>query len=295
MSHASLIRPTTIDEFLHPISGCVAPLIGFSGERAVVGGTAVLIAPGFAITASHVFEEILAQFGYNQNSKDVKLDIYVTQMHTGASWYVCGSHTWAGTDITVLNIKPRNETAVGTSIDRVPISIDPPDVGSTVTALGYPGTKLFIQRNDNEVLKMCFEVTLMLSSGVVTDVHADYRDRVNIRFPCFAVNAEFSAGMSGGAVFNSEKELCGLVCVGGTGELTDHSYAVSIWPISIIPVMLNEAHTSAPEAMFGKIYKLLELARHGVVDLRGHERIELFKHDNGSDGVRRHHPLNKPA
>lgn len=290
-----MIRPTATDEFLHSISRCVTPLIGFSGERAVVGGTAVLIAPGIAVTAAHVLEEILVQFGYNQNSKDVALDIYLTQPNSGASWYVCGSHTWVGTDISVLNIKPRNEVAQGTSIHRLLISVDPPNVGATVTALGYPGTKLAVQRNDNDVLKMCFEVTPTLLSGVVTDVHADYRDRVNIRFPCFAVNAEFSAGMSGGAVFNSDKELCGLVCAGGEGALKDHSYAVSIWPTSIIPVMLHEAHSLAPDAIVGKSYKLLELARFGIVDLRGHERIEFFTHENGSDGVRRHHPSSKPT
>lgn len=291
----SLIRPTTIEEFLHPISECVTPLIGFFDQRVIVGGTAVLIAPGLAITASHVFDEILAQFGYQPNSKNAILDLYLNQLSTGACWYVCGSHTWVGTDITVLNIKPRNELAEKTLISRLPISVDPPDVGATVTALGYPDTKLSIQRNDHEVLSMRFEITPTLSIGIVTDVHADYRDRVNIRFPCFAVNAEFSAGMSGGAVFNSERELCGLVCVGGEGELKDHSYAVSIWPISIIPVSLFETASSCPDIVVGKSYKLLELASLGFIDLRGYERIEFFTHENGSDGVRRYHASSKPA
>lgn len=286
----SLIRPITVAEFLHPISTHVAPICGILGQRTVVGGTAVIIAPGLAITASHVFDEIFTKFDFDRSSKNIKFDLYVNQLSTGACWYVCHVSSWVGTDITVLSLKARNEVARSASIDRLPIEVDPPIPGAQVTALGYPKTKLTIPRNDQDVLKMNFSITPTVSEGEVIEVHRTHRDTVLRPFPCFSVNAEFTAGMSGGAVFNQSRQLCGLVCTGGKGELKDHSYATSIWPMAIIPVTVPDSIPSFAGITPGETYKLLYLARLGYVHLNGHERIEFFKYDNGSDGVRRHYP-----
>ncbi len=286
----SVIRPTTVTEFLHPISSHVAPLCGILGERAYVGGTAVIIAPGLAITALHVLDEICAQFGHDRLTRNIELDLYVNQLNTGACWYVCHASSWVGTDIAVLSLKARNEIAQSAVIDRLPIAVDPPISGAKVTALGYPGTLLTISRNDQEVTEMNFSITPTVSEGEVTEIHQSRHDSVILRFPCFSVNAEFSAGMSGGAVFNQNRQLCGLVCAGGEGELRDYSHAVSAWPMAIIPVTIPDSIPPFVGVIPGETYKLLELAQLGYVEFHGHERIEFFVHDNGSDGVRRHHP-----
>ena len=184
----TFIRPITYAEFLHPISRYVAPLCGFSGQRAFVGGTAVIIAPGLAITASHVLDEIQTQFGYDRSSKNIELDIYVNQLSTGACWYVCHASSWVGTDITVLSLKARNDVARSASVDQLPIAVDPPTVDTKVTALGYPGTGLTIPRNDRDVLKMNFTITPTVSEGKVIEIHRSLRDTACLRFPCFAVN-----------------------------------------------------------------------------------------------------------
>jgi hypothetical protein len=286
----ALIRPTTYAEFIHPISTYIAPLCGFAGKRAFVGGTAVIVAPGLAIAASHVLDEIRAQFGFDRSSKNIELDIYVNQLNTGACWYVCHASSWVGTDITVLSLKPRNDNARSASVGRLPVTVDPPTVGTNVTALGYPGTGLTIPQNDRDVLKMNFSITPTVSEGEVVEVHRSFRDSANLRFPCFAVNAGFTAGMSGGAVFNASKELCGLVCSGGEGEFKNYSHSVSSWPLAIIPVTLADDIPSYAGVTAGMQYRMLDLARVGYIRLNGHERIEFFKHENGSDGVRRHQP-----
>ena len=286
----ALIRPITYTEFVHPISRHIAPIYAFAGQHAVVGGTAVIVAPGLAVTASHVVDEIKTQFGYDKSSRNIKLDVYVSQLNTGASWHVCRYSSWIGTDITVLSLKARNDEARSASVERLAMTVDPPIVGTKVTALGYPGTGLTIPRNDLDVLELDFSITPTVSEGEVIEVHRSLRDSANLRFPCFAVNAEFTAGMSGGAVFNQSKELCGLVCSGGEGELKDYSYSTSVWPMAIIPVTLPDDIPPHAGITVGETYKLLDLARLGYVSFHGHERIEFFKHENGSDGVRRHHP-----
>ena len=286
----SIIRPTSIAEFLHPISTYVAPLSGFIDLSSFVGGTAVIIAPGLAITASHVFDEFLTQFGSNRTPHNINLDLYINQLNTGACWFVCHASSWVGTDITVLSLKARNEVARSTSISRLPMTVDPPEPGTQVTALGYPKSKLTITQNDEDILKMNFDITPTVSEGNVIEVHRTHRDSVLLPFPCFSVNAEFTAGMSGGAVFNQKRQLCGLVCTGGKGELKDHSYATSIWPTALIPVTIPDGISPFAGITPGGKFKFLDLAKLKYILLDGHERIEFFKHKNGSDGVRRNNP-----
>ena len=285
----ALSRPLTRAEFVHPISSYVAPICAFAGQRAVVGGTAVIVAPRLAVTATHVLDELRTQFGYERSSKSLELDVYVNQLNTGVCWYVCHASSWVGTDITVLSLKARNEAASTAVVQQLLITVDPPAVGTRVTALGYPSTSLAIPRNDAGVLEMNFSITPTVSEGEVIEVHRSLRDSVNLRFPCFAVNAEFSAGMSGGAVFNDSKELCGLVCSGGDGELKHYSHSVSAWPMTLIPVTLPDDIPPYKGIVPSVSYKMLDLARLGYIHLKGYERIEFFKHENGTDGVRRHH------
>lgn len=286
-----MIRTTIIEEFFHPVSNYVVPIYAFADKKSYAAGTAVIIAPGLAVTASHVLRGLFEHFGYDSSQNNIELDIYLTQFNTGATWYVSNSATWVGTDISVLSLIPRNGIAEETALNPLQITVDPPNKSDAVIAYGYPKTELDVSINNSEQTNLQFKISPTLSEGVVTDVHYDIRDRGLLRFPCFEVNAEYSAGMSGGAIFNQERELCGLVCVGGQGELINNSYAVSIWPISIISVTISENMPSHDNVVLGTEYKMLELAKLGYISMSGHERIEFFTHDNGSDGVRRKHKV----
>src|SRR5271157_4484990 len=287
----NVYRPTTLEEFSHIISSHVAPIFAFEGKYNLVAGTAVLIAPHFALTAKHVMDYILKEFNINiEKQKDVSLDIYICQASLGCVWYVSQIFSWVGTDIVLLRLHPRNDKAESFEIKRLPMTVAPPTEGSEITALGYPGTKMEIRRNDLEVTEIKLMITPTVSTGRVLQIHRSLRDSKMLNFPCFSVDAKFTSGMSGGAVFNDEKELCGLVSSGTEGdmeELISYSNAASIWPIMITKLYLNPGGLSPPGLEIGREYRILDLARMGYLDFRGHERIEFFKHENGSDGVRR--------
>ena len=289
----SIHRPVTKEEFNHPIMSHVVPIFAFKKQQCLVGGTAVLIAPHFAFTAKHVLEYLLSEFGYDIRKKvNVALDIYLHQISTGCIWYVSQTFAWIGTDIVLLRLHPRTDNAKTYNIDRIPMTVDPPDLGSEITGLGYPATKMELRRNDNEVTDIKLEITPTVSTGRVTDIHRSMRDSSMLDFPCFSVGAQFSSGMSGGAVFNNKKELCGLVCSGsdvGDGQDEPYANAVSIWPSMIISLTLNPGGLTPNGLEIGQSYKILDLARLGYLDFKGHERIEFFKHENASDGVRRKH------
>lgn len=281
----SFKRNLTIEEFSHPISASVGPFFGFIGSNIVVAGTAVFIAPGLALTARHVLDEICGQLGVDLKGKEASLDMYVFQPGTGACWYVCSVAAWIGSDIAVLSLKARNDEAKAIRTESLALSADPPEVDDEVSGLGYPATKIAIAQNDKDLLRMKMEISPSISAGRVIDVHRTHRDSVMLPFPCFLVNAEFSGGMSGGAVFNADRMLCGLVCSGGEGELKDRSYATSLWVLALIPVLVPDDAPAIDGVVPGHTYKFLELARAGYVQLIGHERISFFIHENGTDGV----------
>lgn len=289
----NIYRPVIKKEFLHPIMSHIVPIFAFKREQCVVGGTAVLIAPHFAFTAKHVLEYIYREFGVDiKRQKEVSLDIYLNQVNTGCVWYVAQSFAWIGTDIALLRLHPRTDAAKNYEIERLPMTVDPPAEGSEITALGYPATKIKLRRNDSEVTEIKLDITPTVSTGCVLDIHRSMRDSSMLNFPCFSVDAKFPSGMSGGAVFNDKKELCGLVCTGSDGDLEQkgsYSNAVSMWSSMIISLSLNPGGLNPPGLEIGKAYKILDLARMEYFNFKGNERIEFFKHENGSDGVRRKH------
>lgn len=287
---SSFNRLLTYEEFHAPVSASVGIIYGFIDRQVVVGGTVVFIAPGVALTAKHVIQEILGRFGFKETDTAVNLDLYVTQIQSGATWYVGQTNSWVGSDMSILSIYNRNDDQKYAFNEALPLTVDPPNVGDEVTAIGFPGTQLQIPLNDSKETHLKFNFSPAVAVGRVTDVHHQYRDNTFLRFPCFCVDTEFTGGMSGGAVFNKHGQLCGLVCSGGTGELKTNSYATSLWPLSIIPVKIPPDTPSVKGVEIGKSIQFLELASLGFVNFQGFERIAFFKHDNGQTGIRRYHP-----
>ena len=241
------------------------------------------------MTAKHVMDDILIRFGIKSQQNNIQLDICIFQLNVSCFWYVVRSFSWVGTDISILLLQPRNDQeACRSIIKRLPMTVDPPQVGAEIIALGYPTSEINLPRNDSEVTEINLKVKPSISTGRVLDIHRSCRDSCIIRFPSFSVDAKFPEGMSGGAVFNEQKELCGLVCSGGDGKLEGYSTAVSIWPSMIIPLRISDDMNFIGLER-NTTYRIHDLARLGYLDFRGHERVEFFKHDNGSDGVRRRH------
>jgi len=283
----NLHRLVTLEELKHPFMERIAPILLYRDTTIVSIGTCTILTPHLAITAKHVIEEIKNL--KSLSSESIELDILIPQITTGCIWYVSQIFAWVGTDIAFLRLLPRNEKACLKDFLSLKMTIDLPSESSEITALGYSKTELSIDKNNEEETILKLNIYPSISVGTVQEIYGSCRDKVMVRFPSFRVNADFRSGMSGGAVFNNRKELCGLVCAGfeyGSSNEVD-SIAVSLWPAMLIKIRFNGGDSIPSGFVSNKEYTILDLARSGYLDIDGHERIEFFKHENGSDGVRR--------
>jgi len=289
-------RLLTKDEISHPLTGHISPIMSVKDGIGLIEGTAVLIAPGFAMTASHVIKSIFDKYNLTMvNDSESIIDIYVINFLNGAIWYISHVFSWVGTDIALLKLTPRNDKAKQSIIKPLSMTVDPPIKESEIIIIGYPNSNIVVGRYDAEATELRIEINPTVSTGRVTEIYGSQRDSIMVRFPSFACDAKSEGGISGGAVFNSNKELCGLLStsINTCGDDKDCSYSVaaSIWPALIIPFKL-EGEDSVPSGLCAsKNYRLLDLAKIGFINIKGYERIEIFKHDNGSDGIRRYYPL----
>jgi hypothetical protein len=75
-------------------------------------------------------------------------------------------------------------------------------VGTPIAAFGYPESS-FIGRSGDE---LTIGLSPSTTTGEVTAVFPEGRDRSMLPFPCYQVNARFDGGMSGGPSLKTQPE-----------------------------------------------------------------------------------------
>jgi hypothetical protein len=125
---------------------------------------------------------------------------------------------------STLDIDPLSELS--------PFVLSPamPPVGSSILAFGHYN----MQRvSNNTIESLSFAQDDAFTTGTVTDLFPEGRDRGMLSFPCFQTDARFEHGMSGGPVINEAGAVCGVICssLPPDEEYPGHiSYVSAIWP-----------------------------------------------------------------
>jgi hypothetical protein len=182
-------------------------------------GSGFLATPNLAFTARHVVDEICQYFAGENAGPDTKIYNLTGEMPFGAQlatadtsgnlvkWDIIDYHYTPTLDIVGLSIE-RADGCAGNWPRILPrFEVQPPMIGQSITAFGYPRTKVR-QLMDGE-----FKVRLspLTAYGIVREMHPKGRDRSMLPFPCFRTDARMDAGMSGGPVFNDSGRICGVV------------------------------------------------------------------------------------
>ncbi len=191
-------------EDLGDLCGSLLMVSGFKdGQVGQVIGTAMMIAPGVAVTATHVLDELQAT-GWTVDARGPGGGGSLSWWRAtgfGRKVYVDRQteEVRASSDLAVMALELAGDPG---RVLELPIPVFAPDVpavGESVMVLGFQSGG-----GDPETL------SLFASRGVVTAQHLNGRDRVMLPNPCLEVELDIRGGMSGGAVVNRHGELVGI-------------------------------------------------------------------------------------
>jgi hypothetical protein len=237
-----------------------------------VAGTGILIADHLAITAGHVLDWVLDQFG-----RACELVLYqVLPGPVYVKWTTL--RPWrCSTDAAILQLAP-NPTVYGAAdlspVQKVPrLRVSAPAPGERVVAFGYRKGEIQVTEDAEGVHHIELNDLGSTSIGEVVHVHPIRRDSALANFPCFEVRARFDRGMSGGLVVDGGGNLCGLVCSGydlGDPEEVPISYATTLWPI-LTTLISADRGDKYPR---GVSYPAIDLALDGLIHVIGLEDVD---------------------
>lgn len=134
--------------------------------------------------------------------------------HNYVCWIIDSISLSPHSDIAIIWLKAFNEDAMKYKRWKtVPITFDPPPIGSEVIAFGihnvcFDGSRVNAARKFEHIE---FKSDRSKSTGTVKQHYWAGRDKGMYNFPCFEVNAKFEHGMSGGLVIMPESQVCGIV------------------------------------------------------------------------------------
>jgi len=174
-------------------------------EPTVIEGTAVMIAPGLALTASHVFRDLVSDIASGQAAlacigiRTNGLDI----------WPVRNVSYTDADDLSYLSLEPQSAFASGWQVSLLPLTTRAPAVGEELTIVGF--RFLEVRERGTDYIA---EGDLYAAKGEVTAVYHPMRDAVRMPFPAIEIACDSLGGMSGGAVLDGKGFLVGIVSSG---------------------------------------------------------------------------------
>lgn len=259
----------------HPLSESAVIIVGLNEDQWAALGSGIIIGNYIAITARHLIDGYIKYYHEEQHfesvetfvkrtSPDTRFSLYVIQfLNSGTKpvmWLVKAIYYSGLTDIVFLHLASMNEEdSEAHTFNRVKIDINPLIEGDSISGFGYICPHIEYDEHGPIIDGDGYTTT-----GFVTKVYETHRDRGLVTFPAYEVDARIDGGMSGGPVFNNKGLLCGILSVGGFA-----SHVAALWPMLAIPVSYSRANVP-----MGTSYPASELAKNGVINCLGWERVE---------------------
>jgi hypothetical protein len=237
----------------HAASELVLALVAArEGVPPYPAGSAVIVAPGIALTADHVLDGLWQYFDESEDLPagfSVQALQYIPGRSEPVVWHVATAGRADAIDIATLSLRPSSNVPKDYNPLVPTLDVTPPVPGTRIQAFGFPKSEVEQEKGGWIVRHLAAGAV-----GVVGEVFPVSRDAAMLKFPCYEMSLPIVAGMSGGPVFDETGHLRGIVCSSVEPDCVP-SYASVLWPA----MGLREPSQPEPAPT------LLDLAHAGVV------------------------------
>jgi hypothetical protein len=181
------------------------------GAWSRVDGSAVMVAPGIAVSAFHVLEEWLPQIA--DGHVRMFLSGYTT---SGPRYWHLGELTRVNdTDLVVLSLKFKSKVPEDGVFDQLVTTTRIPPIGEKIMVVGYRASDEHVPMGGEATFPIVGEhikygVGLFYSVGEVVQHHYSGRGR-EMKSPVVEVACETIGGMSGGPALDAEGRVFGVL------------------------------------------------------------------------------------
>lgn len=226
---------------LTSFKGVVAMLLVGTVEQSQCWGSAVMVAPGVAVAAKHVFD---AQYDDIMSSKKGFLCVALAPWGLDV-WRVHQVLIIDATDVVMLMLERQSELPPEGKMHHAFVSTRLPPVGEPVAMVGFiAGAASF---------DGAMHGNIHVAQGLVTAHHLVGRDRVLMPGPCIEVAVGAPGGMSGGPVFDVAGAVIGVTSTSFGSGVDDISY-VSL----TLPALVRKMQPCWPKGLHQAETTLLE-------------------------------------
>ena len=234
------------------------------GEMAV--GTAAIVAPGLAISATHVLADHLPEILAGTASLSC-----MGPASTGLDiWQVRKISTSEGDDIAYLSLELTSAVSIDWRFRTIALTTRAPRNGETLHVVGFQIPRMF--RDSADGTKVTALGNLYLAAGSVTAAYPHRRDPLLLPYPCIEIACGSLNGMSGGAVLDASGCLVGVISRGfDTEDGQGPSYAA--W---IVGALNRSVEVPWPPGIYSQPVHLLDIDAR-VMLIKGRDRITAVK------------------
>jgi hypothetical protein len=251
------------------------------GEAHHVWGSAVMVAPGIALTARHVIDEMQNR-GFLGEIGGYLLALGFHRDGRMSIWNLDSLTTVTEGDLSILTLVRATDFSAEEFEQKILvraaiIAARQPAVGEKLSFIGFVASDHTFERLAPE---SGAAIDMLGSVGTVSDLYPNGRGH-NHPNPQIGAVGRTVGGMSGGGVFDGDGRLVGVI-TSGIGE--DYSFISLSWPTLFTPVTVKW-----PPSLYVEETTLHALAGKNLAHIVGIENVSAAVGDNGTPMVTLRH------
>ena len=170
-----------------------------------VVGTAIIVAPGLAITATHILHDAIGEI----TAGNVVPYCFGIRADGLEIWRVTRLSYVESDDIALLSLEAVSSFSADATYYRLGLSTRAPRQGERLDIFGFRSAPV-----TDQTLQLGVTGNFYTSNGVVANVYPYGRDKLLLPYPVIEMNCGSLGGMSGGAAIDEHGLVVGVVSRG---------------------------------------------------------------------------------